>query len=137
MLDFVFVNPGAYIADKEGFEIGLILSELPVVKELFDGATNIEDIGLDLGLSGLGPLGWNWWVVHKDTPLEELTLLRGAMTRAMNDPDVRGKLSAIGWTPLHWDYDEYNDVVGAVSVQITSIGDGIVWEEEELKKLKN
>ncbi len=137
VLDFAFVNPGAYIADKEGFEIGLILSELPAVKELFDGADNIVDLDLDLGLSGLGPLGWNWWVVHKDTPAAEVAVLRAAMTAATNNPEVIAKLSAIGWTPLTWDHDEYNEVVGAVSVQITSVGDGLIWEAAELEKLRN
>ena len=137
VLDFAFVNPGAYIADKEGFEIGLILSELPAVKELFDGADNIVDLNLDLGLSGLGPLGWNWWVVHKDTPAAELAVLRAAMTAATNDPEVIAKLSAIGWTPLAWDHDEYNEIVGAVSIQITSVGDGLIWEAAELEKLRN
>ncbi|MEE9445727.1 MAG: tripartite tricarboxylate transporter substrate-binding protein [Cocleimonas sp.] len=136
VLDFVFVNPGAYIADKKGFKIGLILSELPKVKALFDGADNITDLDLDLGLSGLGPLGWNWWVVHKDTPAAQVAVLRAAMTKAMNDEAVIAKLSAIGWTPLAWDHDEYNEVVGAVSKQITSVGDGLIWEEEEMKKLR-
>lgn len=136
VLDFVFVNPGAYIADKEGFVVGLILSELPAVKALFDGADNITDVGLDMGLSGLGPLGWNWWVVHKDTPADKVKVLRAAMTAAMNDEAVLAKLSAIGWTPLEWDHDEYDKVVGAVSLQVTSIGDGLVWEAAELEKLR-
>lgn len=137
VLDFVFVNPGAYIADKEGFEIALVLSELPAVKKLFDGAQNIEDMGVDIGLTGLGPLGWTWWVVHKDTPSDKVKVLQDAMQKAMSDDSVKGKLSAIGWTPLEWNHDQYDEVVGSVSKQISGMGDGLVWEEEQIKKLKS
>lgn len=137
VLDFVFVNPGAYIADKDGFKIGLVLSELPAVKKLFDGAENVNDMGIDIGLTGLGPLGWTWWLVHKDTPADKVKVLRSAMTRAMSDDGVKNKLSAIGWTPLEWDHDEYNEVVGSVSKQISGMGDGLIWEEEQIKKLRS
>ena len=137
VLDFVFVNPGAYMADKEGFKISLVLSELPNVKKLFDGADTVADKGVDLGLTGLGPLGWTWWLVHKDTPADKVAVLQKAMKTVMNDDDVKAKLSAIGWTPLEWDHDQYDDIVGAVSEQISGMGDGLTWEEEQIKKLKS
>lgn len=137
VLDFVFVNPGAFIADKEGFKISLVLSELANVKKLFDGADNVEDMGVDIGLTGLGPLGWTWWVVHKDTPADQVEVLQNAMKKAMGDEAVKGKLSAIGWTPLEWDHTQYEEIVGSVSNQISGMGDGLMWEEEQIKKLKS
>jgi len=136
VIDFVFVNPGAYIADKDGFEIGLVLSELPAVKKLFDGAQNVTDVGIDIGLTGLGPLGWTWWIVHKDTPPDRVKVLQNAMNKAMSDESVKEKLSAIGWTPLEWDHTQYDEIVGSVSTQISGMGDGLIWEEEQIKKLR-
>lgn len=136
VIDFVFVNPGAYIADKDGFEIGLVLSELPAVKKLFDGAENVTDVGIDIGLTGLGPLGWTWWIVHKDTPPDRVKVLQSAMNKAMSDESVKAKLSAIGWTPLEWDHTQYDEIVGSVSTQISGMGDGLIWEEEQIKKLR-
>ncbi len=137
VIDFVFVNPGAYIADKEGFKIGLVLSELANVKALFDGADTVAELDIDIGLEGLGPLGWTWWVVHKDTPEAELGVLREAMGRAMARPDVKERLAAIGWTKLEWDHDSYAEIVGSVAEQIKGMGDGLIWEEEQIKKLRD
>lgn len=137
VLDFVFVNPGAYMADKDGYTIGLVLSELPAVKALFDGADTVEDMGIDIGLTGLGPLGWTWWLVHKDTPTEQVEVLQSAMSKAMKNEAVQEKLSAIGWTPLEWDHQQYAEIVGSVSTQIAGMGDGLLWEEEQIKKLRS
>lgn len=136
VIDFVFVNPGAYTADKDGFNVGLVLTDIPSIKALFDDAPNLTDEGLDIGLTGLSSVGWNWWVVHKDTPADRVKHLQEAMARAMSREDVKEKLAAIGWTKLEWDHDDYQNVVGSVAEQIALVGDGLIWEEEELKKLK-
>ena len=136
VIDFVFVNPGAYTADKEGFDVGLVLTDIPSIKALFDGAPNLTDEGIDIGLSGLSSVGWNWWVVHKDTPQERVDQLQEAMARAMSRKDVVDKLGAIGWTKLEWDHNDYDEIVGTVAEQIALVGDGLTWEAEQLKMLK-
>lgn len=136
VLDFSFVNVGAYLQDKEGFEILLVLSELPGAKASYDGAPSITDLKIDLGLSGLAPMGWTWWLVHKDTPDEVADVLRAAMTRAMNRDDVKEQISRVGFVPLDWDHTQYDEIVGPVAGQLGAMSNALAWEEEELKKLR-
>ncbi|MFK7891116.1 MAG: tripartite tricarboxylate transporter substrate-binding protein [Granulosicoccus sp.] len=136
VLDFCFINVGAYLQDKEGYDIQLVLSELPGAKASYDGATSITDLDIDLGLSGLGPMGWTWWLVHKDTPDDVTDTLRTAMKQAMMRDEVREKISQVGFVPLEWDHDQYEDVVGPVADQLSAMGNALQWEEEEMKKLR-
>lgn len=136
VLDFVFVNVGAYLQDKEGFDILLVLSELPGAKASFDGAPSLVDLDIDVGLSGLAPMGWTWWLVHKDTPDEQTRILRDAMKSVMQREDVRQKIEQVGFVPLDWDHDDYDEVVGSVARQFSEMGDALKWEEEQLLKLK-
>lgn len=136
VLDFSFINVGAYLQDKEGFDILLVLSELPGAKQSYDGAPSIADLDIDLGLSGLAPMGWTWWLVHKDTPDEVTNVLRAAMKTAMARSDVREQIEKVGFVPLKWDHTEYDTVVGPVSEQLGAMGNALKWEEEEMKKLR-
>lgn len=136
VLDFAFVNVGAYLQDKEGFDILLVLSELAGAKASYDGAPSITDLDIDLGLSGLAPMGWTWWLVHKDTPDEIATVLRDAMKRAMNRDDVKEQISRVGFVPLDWDHTKYEEIVGPVAGQLGAMSNALAWEEEELKKLR-
>ena len=135
VLDFAFVNVGAYMQDKEGFDILLVLSELPGAKASYDGATSIVDLSIDLGLSGLAPMGWTWWLVHPDTPDEETAILRKAMAAAMQREDVREAIGRVGFVPLDWDWQQYEEIVGPVAGQLGAMGNALAWEEQELKKL--
>lgn len=136
VLDFSFINVGAYLQDKEGFEILLVLSELEGAKKSYDGAPNIVDLGIDTGLSGLAPMGWTWWLVHKDTPDDVANTLRAAMKKAMGREDVKAAIARVGFVPLEWDHTQYDSVVGPVAGQLGAMGNALKWEEEELKKLR-
>jgi|GEM_PF-587897 len=136
VLDFAFINVGNYIQDKPAFNIMLVLSELPGAKASYDGAPSIADLDVDLGLSGLAPMGWTWWIVNKDTPDDVTDKLRTAMAAAMQRPDVRAAIMKVGFVPLEWDHTQYDEVVGPVSDQLSAMGNALKWEEEELKKLK-
>ncbi|MDA8747703.1 tripartite tricarboxylate transporter substrate-binding protein [Litoreibacter sp.] len=135
VLDFAFVNVGNYIQDKPAFNILLVLSELEGAKASYDGAPSITDLSIDLGLSGLAPMGWTWWIVNPDTPDAEVAKLRAAMTAAMKRPDVRASIEAVGFVPLDWDHTEYDAIVGPVFNQLKSMGNALEWEVEELNKL--
>lgn len=136
ILDFSFVNVGAYLQDKEGFDILLVLSELAGAKASYDGAPSITDLDIDLGLSGLAPMGWTWWLVHKDTPDDVADVLRTAMTAAMHREDVRAQIERVGFVPLDWDHDDYDSIVGPVADQLAKMGNALAWEEAELAKLR-
>jgi tripartite-type tricarboxylate transporter receptor subunit TctC len=135
VLDFAFINVGAYLQDPEGFTIQLVLSELPGAKASFGGAPSIVDLDIDLGLSGLAPMGWTWWLVRKETPDDVTDILRNAMTRAMQRDDVRAQIEKVGFVPLDWDHSDYDEVVGPVAGQLSAMSNAIAWEEEQLKKL--
>jgi tripartite-type tricarboxylate transporter receptor subunit TctC len=136
VLDFAFINVGAYLQDKKGFDILLVLSELPGAKASYDGAPSISDLDIDLGLSGLAPMGWTWWLVHKDTPDDVADTLRAAMKAALQREDVRKQIERVGFVPLDWDHSDYDQVVGYVADQLSAMGNALAWEEEELKKLQ-
>lgn len=135
VLDFAFINVGAYLQDPEGFTIQLVLSELPGAKASFGGAPSIVDLDIDLGLSGLAPMGWTWWLVRKETPDDVTDILRAAMTKAMQRDDVRAQIEKVGFVPLDWDHSDYDEVVGPVAGQLSAMSNAIAWEEEQLKKL--
>jgi len=135
VLDFAFVNVGNYIQDKSAFNILLVLSELDGAKASYDGAPNIIDLSVDLGLSGLAPMGWTWWIVNADTPDDVADKLRDAMAAAMARPDVRAAIEAVGFVSLDWNHSEYNDIVGPVAAQLGAMGNALKWEVEELGKL--
>ncbi|WP_159590411.1 Bug family tripartite tricarboxylate transporter substrate binding protein [Chelativorans xinjiangense] len=137
VLDFAFINVGAYLQDKDGYDILLVLSELPGAKASYDGAPSIADLDIDLGLSGLAPMGWNWWVVHPDTPEDRVAVLREAMSKAMAREDVREKIERVGFVPLEWDHADYEEVVGPVAGQLSAMGDALAWEEKQLEQLRN
>lgn len=136
VLDFSFINVGNYIQDKAAFNIMLVLSELPGAKASYDGAPSIADLSIDLGLSGLAPMGWTWWIVNKETPDDVTDKLRTAMTAAMKRPEVRKAIEKVGFVPLDWDHNAYDKIVGPVADQLSEMGNALKWEEEELKKLR-
>ena len=136
ILDFAFVNVGNYKQDPEALRIGLVLSEQAAAKEAFGGAPSIADIDADLGISGLAPMGWDWWLVKEGTPPERVEKLRAAMAKAMSDPDVRAKIERLGFTPLDWDHSSFEEVVSDVRDQLSTMADAITWEEDALKALK-
>ena len=136
VLDFAFVNVGNYLQDKGAYNILLVLSELPGAKASYDGAPSIVDLNVDLGLSGLAPMGWTWWLVHKDTPDDVTKVLRDAMTKAMKRDDVQASIGKVGFVPLEWNHTQYEAVVGPVVKQLQAMGNALAWEEAELKKLQ-
>ena len=135
VLDFAFVNVGNFRSNPDKVKILLVLSELESSKKAFHGAPTIGELGVDLGLSNLGPMGWTWWIVNPDTPDDVTEKLRGAMERAMARPEVIEAVEAIGFVPLDWDHTMYEEIVGGVDAQLNSMGNALAWEEEELKKL--
>ncbi|WP_313474714.1 Bug family tripartite tricarboxylate transporter substrate binding protein [Agrobacterium pusense] len=136
ILDFTFVNVGSYKQDPDALKIGLVLSEQPAAKDAFGGAPSIADIEADLGISGLAPMGWDWWLVKKDTAPERVETLRAAMGKVMKDPDVRSRITRLGFVPLDWDHGDYDKIVSGVHDQLSTMASAMKWEEEALKAAK-
>ncbi|ANG63568.1 hypothetical protein A8C75_14515 [Marinobacterium aestuarii] len=136
VLDFAFLGVGEYHKMPDAYKVILVLSDLEGAKQSFDGAPSIADLGIDLGLSGLAPMGWNWWLVHSDTPPERVEVLRKAMATAMARDDVQQGIKRLGFVPLQWDWDQYDEIVSKVHDQLGEMGNALKWEEEQLSKLK-
>ncbi|WP_226782380.1 Bug family tripartite tricarboxylate transporter substrate binding protein [Oceaniglobus trochenteri] len=133
VLDFAYVNPRAYLQEPEAFNMVLALTDSEEAAKTYGGAPNLTDLDIDIGISGLAPMGWTWWLVHPDTPDEETEILRNAMGAAMAREDVREQLRNIGFNPLSYGPDQYDAVVGPVREQLESMRNAIAWEEEQMK----
>ena len=136
ILDFVVINPGVYNTNKDEVRVLAVLSELEGASKIYGGAPRVEDFGIELGMRGLAPMGWNWWLVRKDTPEEVVAKLREAMGKAVNRDDVKQKLLAMGYVPLGYSPDQYDDIVGPVADDLKSGVDAIEWEKQKLKSVK-
>ncbi|SDQ74783.1 tripartite tricarboxylate transporter substrate binding protein [Pseudovibrio sp. Tun.PSC04-5.I4] len=136
VLDFLTANPGFYRTNKDHLKVLAVLSELDDASSVYDGAPRVTDYGIDMGISGLSPMGWNWWLVRKDTPAPIVKKLRDAMGAALATPELREKSLNVGFVPLGYSPEQYSEIVGPVAAQLQSGIDAIAWEEEQLKALR-
>ena len=137
VLDWMVVNPGIYRSNTDHLRIIAVLSELPEVVEIYDGAQRVEDYGMELGLTGLAPMGWNWWLVKEGTPDDVVATLRDAMGKALERPEVREKILQIGFVPTGYTPDQYTEVARSINEQLQSATDAITWEKDAIKALDN
>lgn len=136
ILDFVVINPGVYTTNKGEVRVLAVLSELDDASKTYGGAPRVADFGIELGMKGLAPMGWNWWLVRKDTPEAVVAKLRDAMGKAVNRDDVKQKLLAMGYVPLGYSPDQYDGIVGPVADNLKSGVDAIEWEKQKLESVK-
>lgn len=136
ILDFMVLNPGVYTANKDDVRILAVLSELERASETYGGAPRVGDFGIELGMEGLAPMGWNWWLVHKDTPEDVVVRLQEAMGAAISRDDVQEKLLGMGYVPLEYGPDDYADTVAPVAEDLQAGIDAIAWEKEKLQASK-
>lgn len=136
LLDWMIINPGIYKSNRQNIKVLAVFSELDEVIDIYEGAPRIGDFGIDIGLSGLAPMGWNWWVVKSGTPDEAVTALRDAMAKSLANPQVREKILDIGFVPTGYDAAQYDQVAGKIDTELRSAMDAVQWLRDELKKLK-
>lgn len=125
VLDFMMANPAFYRTNAEHVRALAAMSEQPEVSDIYDGAPLIRDLGYELGFTGLAPMGWNWWLVHSDTPPDVVETLRDAMAAALARDDVRERILNTGFVPTGFTAAQYDEVVGGVGVQLQSGIDAI------------
>lgn len=133
VLDFLTANPGFYRTNSEHLKVLAVLSELDAASEVYGGAPRVTDYGIDLGMNGLSPMGWNWWLVRKDTPADVVKTLRDAMGAALSKPELRAQIINVGFVPLGYSPEQYDEIVGPVADQLQSGIDAIAWEADKLK----
>ena len=134
IVDFSVVNPGVYNANKSKMKVISVLTDLKKAREVYDNvAPLIGEEGIDLGLSGLGSVGWDWWVVAKGTPAEVVTTLRQAMAKSKANEDVQKKIAATGFVLLPYEYEKYDEIMSSAQKQIKSAVAAIEWENAQSK----
>lgn len=134
ILDFMVINPGVYKVNKDDVKILAVLSTLDRSSDTYDGAPLIGASGIDMGMSNLSPMGWNWWLVRKDTPAEIVATLQEAMGAVINDEAIQTKLLEMGYVPTLFAPEQYEEIVGPVTEQLQSGIEAISWEKEQLAK---
>jgi tripartite-type tricarboxylate transporter receptor subunit TctC len=134
VIDFSFVSPNTYRANKDGLTALVVMNENEGVRKLFDDAPILAHYGADFGLTGLSAMGWNWFVVKPDTPADRVETLRNAMEAALDNPDVAEKLNNLGFFMPKYAPSQYLQIVGDVRKQLTTAADAINWEKEQLNK---
>ena len=87
-------------------------------------------------MTGLAPMGWNWWLIHKDTPADVAAKLQEAMGKAVARDEVKQKLLEMGYVPLGYGPERYQEVVAPVAADLKSGIDAIAWEKDKLKSTK-
>ena len=95
---------------------------------------SFHDLGVDIGLSGLAPMGWTWWLVKKGTPEDRVQILRDALKRALDRESVQSGIKSLGFVPLLFAPEDYAEIVGPVGDQLMGMKDALAWEEEQLSK---
>ncbi|TGD41439.1 tripartite tricarboxylate transporter substrate binding protein [Pseudotabrizicola sediminis] len=135
ILDFIVINPGVYNINKDDVKILSVLSTLDRSSETYGGAPLIGAAGIDMGMSNLSPMGWDWWLVHKETPADVVATLQAAMGEVVNDPTVQKKLLDMGYVPTLFSPDQYQEIVGPVAKELQGGIDAISWEKEKLDAL--
>ena len=136
IMDFIVINPGVYQTNKEAIKILAVLSDLKDSSKTYDGAPLVQDFGVKLGMTGLAPMGWDWWLVRKDTPDDVLAKLRDAMGKALAKPQVHDKLLSMGYVPLGYGPEKYDEIVGPVAADLKSGIDAIAYEKKMLDAAK-
>lgn len=135
LLSWVVINPGIYRADKGSLRVLAVLSSNPQARKIYGGAKLVTDFGAHIGLTGLAPSGWDWWLVKKGTPQSAVGKLRGAMRAALSEPGVRKKINQIGFVVTEYSPSKYENVCTSVKKQLESGIAAIKWEKQQLKKL--
>lgn len=132
ILDFIVINPGVYKVNKDDVKILAVLSTLDRSSATYDGAPLIGASGIDMGMSNLSPMGWNWWLVRKETPADVVARLQETMGAVVNDEAIQQKLLDMGYVPTLFAPEQYEEIVGPVTEQLQGGIDAIAWEKENL-----
>lgn len=134
ILDFVVINTGVYAINKDQVDILVVLSDFGAASDTYDGAPLLSEFDIDTGMSGLSTMGWNWWLVRKETPEDVVKELRRAMGAALARDDVQKRLVDMGYVPTLQAPEDYEAVVGPIAEQIQSGIDAIAWEKSKLEQ---
>lgn len=135
LLDWMLVNPGSYKANRDHLRVLAVLSDFDKAVELYDGAPKASEFGVDIGLTGLAPMSWNWWVLEEGTPENVVARLRQAMGAALDDPTVRQRILDAGFLPGEYRAEDYDDVASQINRELRSAMDAVQWLRDEIKAL--
>lgn len=132
ILDFMVINTGVYKINAADVDILVVLSDFGAASETYGGAPLLSEYGIDTGMTGLSTMGWNWWLLRKDTPADVVAKMQEAMGAALAREDIQARLIEMGYVPTLLGPDVYAETVGPIAEQIQGGIDAIAWEQEKL-----
>ena len=135
-LDWMVINPGMYKDEKKHMRVLAVLSDQPDSGQVYGGAKRASDFGVDIGMNGLAPKPWDWWLVKKGTPDGIVQKLRSAMAKALARPDINSQLTTLGYLPTGLGPDQFQSSCDRISNDLKAAMGSIEWEKTEMKKLK-
>lgn len=135
ILDWMVVTPGVYKSNKSHLRVEAVLADDPRASAWYGGAKTAKEMGIDFGLSGLGSVGWTWWLVKGDTPDEIVQILRDAQARALAREDIQKKVSELGFVMNGYTADQYEELVAPVAEQLGAARKAIQWEKDAIAGL--
>lgn len=133
LLDWMGCNANIAKNNPDTFKVLAVLSDNPAASDLYGGAPLVTSFGLDIGLTGLSPTGWNWWTVEAGTPPEIVDKLREAMKYAIESDEYKEAMARTGSVIPPYNWDEYEAIVGAVDSQLAAAAAAQEWEAEAVK----
>lgn len=135
ILDWMVITPGVYKSNESHLKPLAVLTDQNDAQAWYGGAPLIHETVPDFPLSGLGSVGWTWWLVKKGTPDDVVQKLRDAQAKALAREDVRQKVSDLGFVMNGYTADQYEEIVGPVQSMLEAAKGAIAWEKEEIGKL--
>ncbi len=130
VLDWMTGNANFVAANKEHVRVLAVLTDNPSARDLYDGAPLVTSFGLDIGLTGLSPTGWNWFVALSGTPDDVVDKLRAAQRKALDSDAYKEAMARTNSVIPDYDWTEYDKIVGDVAAQLESAKDAIEWEKQ-------
>jgi len=132
-LDIQVITSGLYRSQQDNLRVTTVLNMSRLVDEGAEGSIPgplVSDHGFDLGLDGLGAMGWTWWVVPAETPDDVVEILRDAMYEALSDSEVQQQISNLGFIaldPSDYGPEDYDNVVGQIESELAGALEAIDW----------
>lgn len=135
ILDWMVITPGVYKSNESHLRAEAVLTDQNDARAWYGGAPLIHEHFDNFPLTGLGSVGWTWWLVKPGTPDDVVEKLRDAQARALARPDVREKVAELGFVMNGYTADQYEEIVGPVQSMLESATGAIEWEKKAISGL--
>ena len=135
ILDWMVITPGVYKSNENHLKVLAVMTDQNDATAWYNGAPLIHTHMPEFPLSGLGSVGWTWWLVKSGTPMDIVQKLRDAQAAALARDDVRAKVAELGFVMNGYTSDQYEEIVAPVQAMLEAAKGAIEWEKEAIAGL--